>query len=142
MSYDDDNIFAKILRGEAPACIVEEDAMTLTFMDLMPQSEGHTLIIPKEFAQDILHVSSEALGHVIRQTQRVAKAVDEAFHPDGVMVAQLNRAPAGQTVFHLHFHVIPRWSGEAMPFMARDMADPIVLERLAQKIRKYLKKLD
>ena len=142
MSYDDDNIFAKILRGEAPACIVEEDAMTLTFMDLMPQSEGHTLIIPKEFAQDILHVSSEALGHVIRQTQRVAKAVDEAFHPDGVMVAQLNRAPAGQTVFHLHFHVIPRWSGEAMPFMARDRADPIVLERHAAKIRKYLKNID
>ena len=142
MSYDDDNIFAKILRGEAPACIVEEDAMSLTFMDLMPQSEGHTLIIPKEFAQDILHVSSEALGHVIRQTQRVAKAVDEAFHPDGVMVAQLNRAPAGQTVFHLHFHVIPRWSGEAMPFMARDMADPIVLERHAAKIRKYLKNID
>jgi len=142
MSYDDDNIFAKILRGEAPAYIVEEDAMSLTFMDLMPQSEGHTLIIPKESAQDILHVSSEALGHVIRQTQRVAKAVDEAFHPDGVMVAQLNRAPAGQTVFHLHFHVIPRWSGEAMPFMARDMADPIVLERHAAKIRKYLKNID
>ena len=142
MSYDDDNIFAKILRGEAPAYIVEEDAMSLTFMDLMPQSEGHTLIIPKESAQDILHVSSEALGHVIRQTQRVAKAVDEAFHPDGVMVAQLNRAPAGQTVFHLHFHVIPRWSGEAMPFMARDMADPIVLERHAEKIRKYLIHID
>ena len=142
MSYDDDNIFAKILRGEAPAYIVEEDAMSLTFMDLMPQSEGHTLIIPKESAQDILHVSSEALGHVIRQTQRVAKAVDEAFHPDGVMVAQLNRAPAGQTVFHLHFHVIPRWSGEAMPFMARDMADPIVLERHAKKIRKYLINID
>jgi len=142
MSYDDDNIFAKILRGEAPAYVVEEDAMSLTFMDLMPQSEGHTLIIPKESAQDILHVSSEALGHVIRQTQRVAKAVDEAFHPDGVMVAQLNRARAGQTVFHLHFHVIPRWSGEAMPFMARDMADPIVLERHAAKIRKYLKNID
>ena len=142
MSYDDDNIFAKILRREAPAYVVEEDAMSLTFMDLMPQSEGHTLIIPKESAQDILHVSSEALGHVIRQTQRVAKAVDEAFHPDGVMVAQLNRAPAGQTVFHLHFHVIPRWSGEAMPFMARDMADPIVLERHAAKIRKYLKNID
>ena len=124
MSYDDDNIFAKILRGEAPAYVVEEDSVSLTFMDLMPQSKGHTLIIPKESAQDILNVSSEALGHVIRQTQRVAKAVDEAFHPDGVMVAQLNRAPAGQTVFHLHFHVIPRWSGEAMPFMARDMANP------------------
>ena len=142
MSYDDDNIFAKILRGEAPACIVEEDAMTLTFMDLMPQSEGHTLIIPKESAQDILHVSPEALGHVIRQTQRVAKAVDEAFHPDGIMVAQLNRAPAGQTVFHLHFHVIPRWSGEAMPFMARDMADPGILERNAETIHKYLINID
>lgn len=138
MSYDDDNIFAKILRGEAPAHIVEEDEMSLTFMDLMPQSKGHTLIIPKESAQDILNVSSEALGHVIRQTQRVAKAVDEAFHPDGVMVAQLNRAPAGQTVFHLHFHVIPRWSGEAMPFMARDMADPDDLQINAEKIRKYL----
>ena len=142
MSYDDDNIFAKILRGEAPAYVVEEDSVSLTFMDLMPQSEGHTLIIPKESAQDILHVSSEALGHVIRQTQRVAKAVDEAFQPDGVMVAQLNRAPAGQTVFHLHFHVIPRWSGEAMPFMARDMADPIVLERNAEKIRKCLMSID
>ena len=138
MSYDDDNIFAKILRGEAPAHIVEEDEMSLTFMDLMPQSKGHTLIIPKESAQDILNVSSEALGHVIRQTQRVAKAGDEAFHRDGVMVAQLNRAPAGQTVFHLHFHVIPRWSGEAMPFMARDMADPNDLQRNAEKIRKYL----
>lgn len=99
MSYDDDNIFAKILRGEAPAHVVDEDDVSLTFMDLMPQSEGHTLIIPKESAEDILHVSTEALGHVIRQTQRVAKAVDQAFHPDGVMIAQLNRAPAGQTVF-------------------------------------------
>jgi len=138
MSYDDDNIFAKILRGEAPAHVVDEDDVSLTFMDLMPQSEGHTLIIPKESAEDILHVSTEALGHVIRQTQRVAKAVDQAFHPDGVMIAQLNRAPAGQTVFHLHFHVIPRWSGEAMPFMAREMADPKNLKENAEKIRKYL----
>ena len=142
MSYDENNIFAKILRGEAPAHVVEEDSMSLTFMDLMPQSEGHTLIIPKEPARDILHVSTEALGHIIRQTQRVAKAVDEAFHPDGVMIAQLNRAPAGQTVFHLHFHVIPRWSGEAMPFMAREMADPNTLKENAETIRKYLKNID
>ena len=142
MAYDPDNIFAQILRGDASAIKVDEDDHCLTFMDIMPQNDGHTLVVPKESAEDILAISPEALTHVVRQTQRVAKAIDLAFQPDGVMVAQLNRAAAGQTVFHLHFHVIPRWGREGMAFHGRPMADNDVLESNAEKIRNALKEIE
>ena len=138
MAYDSDNIFAKILREEAPAHIVERDDYCLTMMDIMPQSKGHTLIIPKEPAEDLFSVSDTVLERLILQTRRVARAVDQAFNPDGVMVVQLNRAGAGQSVFHLHFHVIPRWGGLQLTFHARSMADPAELEHQAKQIKSIL----
>lgn len=109
MSYDPNNPFAKILRDDMPAVRVFEDDRTLAFMDVMPQSDGHTLIIPKERVEDIFDVSPETLDAVIATTQRVALAVRTAFRPAGVQIMQLNGSAAGQTVFHLHFHVIPRY---------------------------------
>ena len=138
MSYDSNNIFAKILRGDAPAHIVHEDDRCLCMMDVMPQSNGHTLVIPKEPATDIFSVSDEGLLHLTLQTRRIARAVDSVFQPEGVMIMQLNRAGAGQSVFHLHFHVIPRWGGLQQRFHARDLADPETLAKHAERLRKAL----
>lgn len=142
MNYDSNNIFAKILRGEAPAFKVDEDDFTLAFMDIMPQVEGHTLVIPKESAVDLFDVSKGALKRVIMQTQRVAVAVDRAFKPDGISVSQFNRTAAGQTVFHLHFHVIPRWNKSKLSRHATVLSGPETLETNAQLIRKELINLD
>lgn len=138
MSYDSNNIFAKILRGEASAHKVHDDQWCLCMMDVMPQSKGHTLVIPKEPVQDIFAVSDEVLQHLILQTRRIARAVDEVFQPEGVMIMQLNRAGAGQSVFHLHFHVIPRWGGLQQRFHARDFADPEILADHAARLRRAL----
>ncbi|MEQ8690514.1 MAG: HIT family protein [Pseudomonadales bacterium] len=129
MSYDADNIFAKILRGDAPAFKVYEDEYSLAFMDVMPQIDGHTLVIPKDPAEDIHTADPVILGHTIATVQRVAAAVKSAFAAPGIMVAQLNGSAAGQTVFHLHFHVIPRLDGIDLALHAREMAD---FDRLAQ----------
>ena len=138
MTYDANNIFVKIIRGEAPAYIVEQDDACLTMMDIMPQSPGHTLVIPKEPATDIFEVSDRGLGKVILQTRRVARAIDRVFEPDGVMLVQLNRPGAGQSVFHLHFHVIPRWGGLQMAFHSRDVEKSEILTEHASKIRSAL----
>ncbi|MCC6918648.1 MAG: HIT family protein [Alphaproteobacteria bacterium] len=139
MSYDPNNVFAKILRGELPKFQVYEDARTLAFMDVMPQAEGHTLIIPKLAAsQDILDVPVEDLEAVIATTQKVARAVKTAMDAPGVMVLQLSGAPAGQTVFHLHFHVIPRFHGLELKFHARSMEAPEKLKANADKIKAAL----
>src|SRR5690242_20619819 len=111
MSYDPSNIFGRILRGEVPAFKIYEDDATLAFMDVMPQSDGHTLVIPKAAAENIFDLDPAMLGALIRSTQKVAKAVKKAFAPPGIMIAQLNGAGAGQSVFHVHFHVIPRYHG-------------------------------
>jgi len=141
MSYDENNVFAQILRGELPAHIVAEDDLSVAFMDAMPQSPGHTLVIPKEQAEDIFSISQVVLQHVILQTQRVASAVDQAFNPAGVMIVQLNRVGAGQSVFHLHFHIIPRWKGLDMKFHARTFEDSNVLAEHAKRIREALNNL-
>jgi histidine triad (HIT) family protein len=113
--YDDANIFAKILRGEAPAARVYEDDHVLAFMDVFPQSRGHTLVILNQAkARNLLDVEPEALEHLILGVRRVARGVRDALKPDGIVVTQFNGAPAGQTVFHLHFHIIPRWEGVAL----------------------------
>lgn len=138
MAYDDSNIFARILRGEIPCHRVFEDEHTLAFMDIMPQAEGHTLVLPKVAAEDIFSLPPESLAAVIQTTQRVARAVRKAFAPPGVMIAQLNGAAAGQTVFHLHFHVIPRHAGHDLEMHAREMADPAVLAAQAERIRASL----
>src|SRR4051812_35341377 len=114
MAYDPNNIFAKILRGEIPCVKVHEDAKTLAFMDVMPEAEGHVLVIPKEPAENVLDLSAEGMAAMMATTQKVAKAVDKALQPDGILLKQYNRAAAGQSVFHVHFHVLPRWEGAAL----------------------------
>lgn len=138
MAYDSDNIFAKILRGEAPAFKVYEDDHSLAFMDVMPQTDGHTLVIPKDAAVDLLDVDAKILGATAQTVQRVATAVKAAFSAPGVMIAQLNGGAAGQTVFHLHFHIMPRFDGLEFGMHARDMADFDLLEAHAERIRREL----
>ena len=138
VAYDQSNIFAKILRGEADAHLVLDEPQCLAFMDVMPQSPGHTLVIPKEPATDLFDISADALAVLIATTQRVARAVRKAFAPGGVMVMQLNGAHAGQTVFHLHFHVVPRYVAESPSLHARSMAKPETLSEHAARIRAAL----
>ena len=136
-TYDHDNIFAKILRGEIPSARVFEDEHVYAFMDAFPQSRGHTLIIPKHSnARNLLEEEPEKLANLILGVQRVARAVRAALQPDGVFVMQINGAPAGQTVFHLHFHVIPRWEGDGPlgKHAGGPMADPEELKSLAAQI--------
>lgn len=141
MKYDPNNIFARILRGEIPAARVYEDQHTLAFMDVMPQSEGHTLVIPKIEAVDIFDLPPDGLKHLVLTTQHVARGVRAAFAPAGVMLAQLNGSGAGQSVFHIHFHIIPRHAGADMKLHARDMVDMSVLEAHAARIRACLQEL-
>jgi histidine triad (HIT) family protein len=138
--YDPGNIFAKILRGEMPSVNVFEDEIALAFMDVFPQSEGHTLVVPKNVAaRHFLDLPPERVGPFMQRVQTVARAVEAALSPDGLLVTQFNGAPAGQTVFHLHFHIIPRWQARAMsPHAAGKMADAVVLEGVAQRIRACL----
>lgn len=138
MAYDTSNIFARILRGEIPSHKVYEDQHTLAFMDVMPQADGHTLVIPKAPAENILDVPPEVLAATILTTQRVAKAVKKAFAAPGILVAQLNGSAAGQSVFHLHFHVVPRHTGLDLRFHARDMADQALLAEHAARVRAAL----
>jgi len=138
MAYDRNNVFAKILRGEIPSHKVYEDAQTLAFMDVMPQADGHTLVIPKVEAESMLDVPPEALAATIVTTQRVARAVKAAFAAPGILVAQLNGSAAGQSVFHIHFHIVPRRAGLDLKLHAREMADPAVLAAHAERIRAAL----
>ena len=138
MAYDDNNIFAKILRGEAPAFKVYEDEHSLAFMDVMPQVPGHTLVIPKDPAASIHEADPVILGATMATVQSVAAAVKQAFAAPGIMIAQLNGSAAGQTVFHLHFHILPRHEGLEFKMHARDMEDMAVLEAHAEKVRACL----
>ena len=136
--YDQDNIFAKILRGEIPATKVYEDAHVLSFMDAMPQSDGHTLVIPKTPARNLFDIPPQPLAELIKATQHVAKAVQLAFKPAGMRLIQFNEAAAGQTVFHIHFHIVPCYDGIEMRGHGRDWADKAVLAEHAEKIRAAL----
>ena len=138
MAYDPDNIFARIVRGEIPCNKVYEDAETIAFMDLMPQADGHTLVVPKAAGEDVFATSPEAVAAAIRTAQKVARAVKKAFAPPGIMIAQLNGAAAGQSVFHLHFHIIPRYAGKDLGIHAANAADPAVLAEHAARIRAAL----
>jgi len=138
MAYDGNNIFAKILRGEIPCVKVFEDARTLAFMDVMPEAEGHVLVVPKEDAQDILDLSADGLAAMMATVQRVARAVDKALAPDGILLKQYNRAPAGQSIFHVHFHIVPRWEGVTLAPHGKVMVDAARLEPIATKIRSAL----
>lgn len=138
MSYDPDNIFAKILRGEASSIKLYEDENTYVMMDIMPQYVGHTLVLTREPAATLFELSPEGAAACIRTAQKVAAAIDEALKPDGVVISQFNRAAAGQTVDHVHFHIIPRYQGQAMKPHGREMADRAELETTAEKIRAAL----
>lgn len=135
-TYDPDNIFARILRGDMPAVKVFEDDVALAFLDIFPQSKGHTLVIPKGVqARNLIEMPGDRLGSYMLRVQKVARAVTAALEPEGVIVTQFNGAPAGQTVFHLHFHIIPRWEGEALAGHAGGkQADMDELKSLAQQI--------
>lgn len=139
-TYDEANIFGKIIRGEMPAVKVFEDDAVLAFMDVFPQSKGHTLVISKTSrARNLLDAEPETLDALIHATQKVATAVRVALNPDGIVVTQFNGAPAGQTIFHLHFHIIPRWEGVAVGRHASGgMADIGELQALADQIKAAL----
>ena len=139
-AYDDQNIFAKILRGEMSCAKVYEDGGTLVIMDAFPQSKGHCLVIPRGPSVNLLHVKPKDIGRLFGTVQRVAQAVEKALKPDGIVVTQFNGAPAGQTVFHTHVHIIPRYDGQALGKHAEGMADMSELQNLAQKIRNELEK--
>jgi len=134
MAYDKNNIFAKILRGEAPCFKVYEDDMTLSFMDVMPQAEGHTLVIPKFEAENLFDLDPDYAAAMARTTKKIATAVKKAFDAPGILIAQLNGAPAGQTVFHIHTHIIPRSQGIDLKLHAREMADMDVLKQHAERV--------
>ena len=138
-AYDSNNIFAKILKGEIPSYRVYEDEHTVAFMDVMPQSPGHTLVLPKSPSRNMLDADPAALQHAISVVQKVAIAVQEAFDADGVYIAQFNEPAAGQTVFHLHFHVIPRHEGVALKPHSGEMEDGAVLAENAKKIIEVLR---
>ena len=139
-AYDPDNVFAKIIRGDMPSVKVLEDGRVLALMDVFPQSEGHVLIISKvSKARNLLEAEPDTLTDLITATQRIARAVPEALGCDGVTVSQFNGLAGGQTVFHLHFHVIPRWSDRPLSRHGDGgMADPAELEATAARIRAAL----
>ena len=137
-AYDDQNVFAKILRGEIPAHVVYEDEATLAFMDVMPAVDGHTLVIPKAAARTILDIAPADLAAVIATVQKIAVAVTRAFVADGVTIQQFNEKAGGQEVFHLHFHVMPRQMADTVRRMPRPFADQAILAAHAEKIRAAL----
>ena len=138
MAYDNNNVFAKILRGEIPAVKVYEDEKSFAFMDVMPEADGHVLVVPKEPAVDILDLSAAGLSALMATVQKVAKAVDMALKPDGILIKQYNRAAAGQSVFHIHFHIVPRREGVPMAPHGKVMVEAARLEPIAAKIRSAL----
>jgi histidine triad (HIT) family protein len=138
MTYDRNNVFAKVLRGELPSHTIYEDEDTLAFLDIMPRSDGHALVITKEEARDLFDVSPEALAKLMAVVQKLAPKIKDAMGADGVLIAQFNGAAAGQTVFHLHVHIIPRTEGVELKPHAGKMADKAALAATAEKIRKKL----
>jgi histidine triad (HIT) family protein len=138
MAYDSNNVFAKILRGELPCHKVYEDADTLAFLDIMPRCEGHTLVIPKTPARNLLDASPAQLSACMKTVQIVTPAVMKAFAATGMTLQQFNEPAGGQVVFHLHFHILPRWDGVALGPHTGRMEKPEVLAANAEKIRKAL----
>jgi len=138
-SYDSENIFAKILRGEVPAAVIVDEKFAVAIMDAFPQTPGHCLVIPKAPSRNLLEVAPKDMGRIFGLVQRVATAVDKALKPDGIVITQYNGAPAGQTVFHTHVHIIPRYDGTAMAGHGQAaMGDRDALTETAAKIRAAL----
>ena len=137
-SYDQSNIFAKILRGELPCHKVYDDAKALAFLDIMPRAPGHALVLPKASARNILDVAPDDLCHVMQVAQKIARAAMQAFAADGVTLQQFNEGAGGQVVFHLHVHVIPRHKGAALKPPASFKEEPTVLAQNAEKLKAAL----
>jgi histidine triad (HIT) family protein len=138
-AYDPDNIFAKVARGEAPCAKVFEDADTIAFMDVFPQGRGHTLVIHKRAqARNLLDAEMADIISIMATAQRVGRAIVKALKPDGLTVMQFNGEASGQTIFHLHFHLIPRWRATPLGRHAKGMADSNELARLAQDIARAI----
>ena len=138
IAYDENNPFAKILRGELPSHKIYEDEYTFAFMDIMPRTDGHCLVIPKRPSRNLFDADTETLAYVMATVQKVARAAKQAFNADGLSIDQFNEPVAGQTVFHLHFHILPRFEGVPLRAHAGQMADQAVLAQHADKIRKVL----
>lgn len=138
-SYDPDNVFAKILRGELPAYKVYEDDKTFAFLDIMPRATGHTLVIPKAPARTIFDVTPEHLAHLTKVTQTIARTAMTVFSADGLTVQQFNERASGQVVFHLHFHIIPCKNGVPLKPPASVKEDPTVLSDQALRFAAALK---
>jgi histidine triad (HIT) family protein len=138
MTYDPSNIFAKILRGEIPCHKVYEDADALAFMDVMPQAPGHTLIVPKAQSRNVLDADPAVLAKMLPLVQKIAIAAKAAFNAAGITIMQFNEAAGGQTVFHLHYHVIPRFDGVPLKSHSGKMEDGAVLAAHAAALKKAL----
>jgi len=137
-AYDDDNIFAKILRGDLPSHNVREDDHTLAIMDIMPRGDGHVLVLPKAPSRNIFDIDPADLSRTMEAVQIVARAVMAAFEADGVTIQQFNEPASGQVVFHTHIHVIPRFEGVKLRPHTGEMEDQVVLTANAEKIRSAL----
>jgi len=137
-AYNPDNIFARIIAGEIPSHKVFEDDDTVAFMDAMPNARGHTLVVPKTGSRNLLDADPQVLGTLIVKVQKVARAVRMAMAADGLRILQFNEEPAGQTVFHLHFHIIPVYEGVPMLPQTGKMADPAELAEASAAIRAAL----
>ena len=138
-SYDQNNVFAKILRGELPAHKVYEDDKAFAFLDIMPRAPGHTLVIPKSPARTFLDIAPDDLAHLIKVTQRIARAAVTVFAADGLTIQQFNETAGGQVVFHLHVHIIPRKAGVPLKPPASVKEDPGVLSDQALRLAAALK---
>jgi histidine triad (HIT) family protein len=137
--YDNDNVFAKILRGEIPCYKVYEDNVALAFMDVMPRIDGHTLVIPKFPARTLVDADPDKLGELIKRVQKVAVAVKNSLGAEGLTLLQSNESAGGQVIFHLHFHILPRWEGVELKPSASAMEAPEVLEKFQARIAAALK---
>jgi histidine triad (HIT) family protein len=139
MTYDDNNVFAKILRGELPCHKVYETDHVLAFMDIMPRGDGHVLVLPKAKARNILDIEPDDLAELAKAVQVVARAAKEAFSADGLTIQQFNEGAGGQVVFHMHVHVLPRFEGVPLKPHTGQMGSNDVLAEHAEKIRAALK---
>ena len=138
LKYDKDNIFAKILRGEIPNFTIFEDKDFLVMMDVMPMSDGHCLVLPKSPSRNLFDANEEVLTKIMPLVQKVARAAKKAMNANGIIVQQFNEQPAGQSVFHLHFHIIPVYEGKKLARHADKMANSELLAKQAKAIAKEL----
>jgi histidine triad (HIT) family protein len=139
-AYDNGNIFAKIIRGDFPCHKVFETDEVLAFMDVMPQADGHLLVVPKSPSRNILDAEPNVFGPLMEAVQKLSRAAKSAFNADGISIMQFNEAAGGQSVFHLHFHIIPRHDGVALKAHGGKMEDSTILEANAEKIRRALER--